>query len=88
MLNQYFKSLGLKKSALFDLLDAEKNTGLTLTDSFAMSPAAAVSGWYFAHPDSKYFGLGKVNEEQIRDISERKGLDYDSNKKWYSSVSI
>ena len=44
--------------------------------------------WYFAHPDSKYFGLGKVNEEQIRDISKRKRLDYDSNKKWYSSVLI
>ena len=64
------------------------SVGISLTDSLAMLPASSVSGWYFAHPDSKYFGLGKVNEEQIRDISKRKGLDYDSNKKWYSSVLI
>ena len=77
-----------EKIGLFELLNVSESIGVSLTDSLAMMPASSVSGWYFAHPDSKYFGLGKVNKEQIRDISERKGLDYDSNKKWYSSVSI
>jgi len=77
-----------EKIGLFELLDVPKNIGVHLTESLAMMPASSVSGWYFAHPDSKYFGLGKVNEEQIRDICERKQLDYDSNKKWYSSILI
>ena len=77
-----------EKIGLFELLDVSKNIGVNLTESLAMMPASSVSGWYFAHPDSKYFGLGKVNEEQIRDICERKQVDYDSNKKWYSSVLI
>ena len=77
-----------EKIGLFELLNVSDSVGISLTDSLAMLPASSVSGWYFAHPDSKYFGLGKVNEEQIRDISKRKGVDYDSNKKWYSSVLI
>ena len=77
-----------EKIGLFELLDVSKNIGVNLTESLAMMPASSVSGWYFAHPDSKYFGLGKVNEEQIRDICERKQVDYDSNKKWYSSTLI
>ena len=77
-----------EKIGLFELLDVSKNIGINLTESLAMMPASSVSGWYFAHPDSKYFGLGKVNEEQIRDICERKQVDYDSNKKWYSSILI
>jgi len=77
-----------EKIGLFELLDVSKNIGVNLTESLAMMPASSVSGWYFAHPDSKYFGLGKVNEEQIRDICERKQVDYDSNKKWYSSILI
>ena len=77
-----------EKIGLFELLNVSDSVGISLTDSLAMLPASSVSGWYFAHPNSKYFGLGKVNEEQIRDISKRKGLDYDSNKKWYSSVLI
>ena len=77
-----------EKIGLFELLDVSKNIGVNLTESLAMLPASSVSGWYFAHRDSKYFGLGKVNEEQIRDICERKQVDYDSNKKWYSSILI
>jgi len=77
-----------EKIGLFELLDVSKNIGVNLTESLAMMPASSVSGWYFAHPDSKYFGLGKVNEEQVRDICQRKQVDYDSNKKWYSSILI
>ena len=77
-----------EKIGLFELLNVSDSVGISLTDSLAMLPVSSVSGWYFAHPDSKYFGLGKVNEEQIRDISKRKGVDYDSNKKWYSSILI
>ena len=76
-------------SADFQLSDKLSfNSKLQLTESYAVYPASSVSGWYFAHPDSKYFGLGKVNEEQIRDISQRKGLDFEVNKKWYSSILI
>ena len=77
-----------EKIGLFELLNVSESIGISLTDSLAMMPASSVSGWYFAHPDSKYFGLGKVNEEQIRDISQRKGLDFEVNKKWYSSILI
>ncbi|MDF1764124.1 MAG: methionine synthase, partial [Oleibacter sp.] len=54
-----------EKTALFKLLDAEKHTGVSLTESFAMYPTAAVSGWYFSHPESKYFGLGKIDKDQV-----------------------
>jgi 5-methyltetrahydrofolate--homocysteine methyltransferase len=77
-----------EKIGLFELLNVSENIGVSLTESLAMMPASSVSGWYFAHPDSKYFGLGKVNQEQIRELSERKGLDFEANKKWYSSILI
>lgn len=73
-----------EKTALFKLLDAEKHTGVTLTESFAMYPTAAVSGWYFSHPQSKYFGLGKINKDQVADIAERKGMDLDTMERWLS----
>lgn len=63
-----------EKKILFELLDVEKNTGITLTDSFAMYPTASVSGFYFAHPESKYFGLGKIGEDQVADYARRKGI--------------
>ena len=59
---------------------------MSLTESLAMYPTAAVSGWYFAHPQAKYFGLGKITEEQIKDISQRKGLSFDEMDRWLSSV--
>ena len=64
-----------EKETLFDLLDATEKTGITLTESYAMSPAAAVSGWYFSHPEARYFGVGKIDEDQVRDYAKRKGLD-------------
>jgi len=71
-----------EKSKLFELLDVEKNIGLKLTESFAMYPAAAVSGWYFAHPDSKYFGLGKIAKDQVISFAKRKGMSIDEAEKW------
>lgn len=62
-----------EKRTLFNLLAAEENTGIELTESFAMVPTAAVSGLYFAHPESKYFGLGKINKEQVDNYATRKG---------------
>jgi 5-methyltetrahydrofolate--homocysteine methyltransferase len=71
-----------EKRTLFDLLDAENQTGTTLTESFAMHPGASVSGLYFSHPDSKYFGVGKIGEDQVRDYAERKGVSVDYVEKW------
>jgi len=64
-----------EKRTLFNLLDAEKNAGITLTESYAMYPAAAVSGVYFSHPDSQYFAVGKINKEQVEDYAKRKGVN-------------
>jgi len=71
-----------EKRILFDLLQAEKNTGIELTDSFAMFPASSVSGFYFGNPDSKYFGLGKVYKDQIEDYAKRKNMDLPVIEKW------
>jgi len=56
------------------VLDATRHTGIELTESFAMAPAAAVSGWYFAHPDARYFGVGKIGRDQVEDYAARKGI--------------
>ncbi|KUY25992.1 methionine synthase [Elizabethkingia ursingii] len=74
----------LEKNMIWDVLNVEKNIGVKLTESLAMWPAASVSGYYFAHPMSKYFGLGKIKEDQLQDYTERKGIDYDLAKKWLS----
>ncbi|AJW64499.1 Methionine synthase [Elizabethkingia miricola] len=74
----------LEKNMIWDVLKVEENIGVKLTESLAMWPAASVSGYYFAHPMSKYFGLGKIKEDQLRDYTERKGIDYDLAKKWLS----
>ncbi len=63
-----------EKVKLFNLLDAEKSAGISLTESFAMFPAASVSGFYFAHPDSRYFAVGKIMNDQVMDYAERKGI--------------
>lgn len=73
-----------EKRLLFDVLDAEKATGIHLTESFAMYPTAAVSGFYFAHPQSKYFGLGKINKDQVEEYAKRKGVDVAYVEKWLS----
>ncbi|GAA0532364.1 methionine synthase [Chitinophaga japonensis] len=71
-----------EKYKLFDLLDATNNTGITLTESLAMYPAASVSGWYLAHPDSKYFGIGKIEKDQVEDYAQRKGWTLEEAEKW------
>ena len=73
-----------EKAALFRLLNPEENAGLTLTENFAMFPSAAVSGWYFSHPESKYFGLGKIDKDQVEDISARKGEEIHVMERWLS----
>ncbi|CAM2009423.1 methionine synthase [Acanthopleuribacter pedis] len=71
-----------EKWTLFELLDVTNRIGLELTESCAMMPAAAVSGWYFAHPESFYFGLGKIDERQVADYAERKELDIKVMERW------
>jgi 5-methyltetrahydrofolate--homocysteine methyltransferase len=71
-----------EKRTLFDLLEAEKATGIALTESFAMHPGASVSGLYFSHPDSKYFGVGKIGDDQARDYAARKGVTLEYVQKW------
>tara|TARA_B100000405_G_C16660937_1_gene402033 strand:- start:756 stop:1178 length:423 start_codon:yes stop_codon:yes gene_type:complete len=71
-----------EKRKLFDLLEAENNTGINLTDSFAMLPASSVSGFYFAHPQSQYFGLGKISKDQVEDYAQRKGMDVEIMERW------
>ena len=66
-----------EKQTLFRLLDATHHTGITLTENYAMSPAAAVSGWYFSHPDSRYFGVGKIDRDQLEAYARRKQLSLD-----------
>jgi 5-methyltetrahydrofolate--homocysteine methyltransferase len=78
----------LEKLNIFQLLNATNEIGVSLTESLAMTPASSVSGWYFAHPDAKYFGLGKITEEQVQNIAERKGESYESIERWYSSVLV
>jgi 5-methyltetrahydrofolate--homocysteine methyltransferase len=74
-----------EKPGLFKLLDATANSGVTLTESMAMLPAAAVSGWYFAHPESHYFGVGKIKEDQLESLAKRKGMDVEVMRRWLSS---
>ena len=69
---------------LFDLLRVEENAGITLTESFAMLPAASVSGYYFSHPQSQYFGVGKIERDQVEDYARRKGMDVASVERWLS----
>lgn len=70
------------KPILFDLLDAPKNTGLTLTESFAMWPTAAVSGFYFGHPQAEYFGVARVGRDQLEDYAQRRGVELATAERW------
>ncbi len=74
----------LEKKTIWSLLNVTENTGIELTDSLAMFPTAAVSGYYFAHPDSKYFGLGKITKDQLEDYSKRKKITIEEAEKWLS----
>ncbi|MFQ5651261.1 MAG: methionine synthase [bacterium] len=71
-----------EKRLLFDLLGVEKNTGIALTETFAMHPAASVCGFYFAHPQAKYFSVGKIGRDQVDDYSRRKGMNPEEVEKW------
>ena len=71
-----------EKAALWRLLDAERTTGIRLTESYAMFPTAAVSGWYFSHPESHYFGVGQVDREQVASYAVRKGVSLDEMERW------
>jgi 5-methyltetrahydrofolate--homocysteine methyltransferase len=75
-----------EKRIIFDLLEVEKNTGITLTESMAMYPTAAVSGLYFAHPDAHYFGVGKIQRDQVEDYSRRKNMKVEEVERWLGSV--
>ncbi len=71
-----------EKPLLWELLDAETNSGTQLTESYAMWPAAAVSGFYLSHPDATYFGLGKINKDQVEDYAQRKGMSINDAERW------
>jgi 5-methyltetrahydrofolate--homocysteine methyltransferase len=73
-----------EKATLFSLLDAEKNCGVTLSDNFAMDPASSVSGWYFSHPESRYFAAGKIGHDQLVSLAARKGMNEKELTRWLS----
>ena len=75
-----------EKPIIFSLLDVEKNDGIKLTESMAMYPAASVSGLYFAHPEAKYFNVGKIGKDQVLDYHRRKGMSIEEIEKWLSPI--
>ncbi|MBA4805592.1 MAG: methionine synthase [Brevundimonas sp.] len=75
-----------EKATLFRLLQAEANAGMQLTDSFAMNPPASVSGLYFAHPESHYFGVGRIDRDQVEDYARRKGWDLATAERWLAPI--
>jgi len=75
-----------EKATLFKLLSPEDNIGVELTENFAMSPAAAVSGFYYAHPESSYFATGKISRDQVESLAERKGMSISDMERWLSPV--
>ncbi len=72
----------LEKETIWELLKVKESIGVVLTESLAMWPAASVSGYYFAHPEAKYFGLGKIDQDQLKDFAERKGIPLEKAQKW------
>lgn len=75
-----------EKIKIFDLLQAEEKAGIQLTESMAMTPTAAVSGWYFAHPESRYFNVGKIGKDQVEDYANRKNISLDECEKWLQPI--
>ena len=75
-----------EKQSLFDLLEATRKIDVDLTENFAMTPAASVSGFYFSHPDAKYFGLGKIDQDQVESYAQRKGMVLSEAERWLSPV--
>ena len=74
-----------EKSLLWDLLQVKENTGIILTESNAMYPASSVSGFYFSHPQSRYFGVGKIEKDQVESLAERKNLSIEAMERWLQS---
>jgi 5-methyltetrahydrofolate--homocysteine methyltransferase len=75
-----------EKAVLFSLLDAPAHTGIELTESFAMNPPASVSGLYFAHPEAHYFGVGRIERDQVQDYARRKGWDAAEAERWLAPI--
>ena len=75
-----------EKALLWQLLDVEAKTGIQITESYAMYPAASVSGWYFSHPDSRYFGVGRIGRDQAEDYARRKGMSLAEAERWLSPI--
>lgn len=75
-----------EKRTLWQLLKVEKNTGIQLTENYAMYPTAAVSGWYFSHPQSTYFGVGQITPEQVEDLAQRKGMNVQEMTRWLQPI--
>ena len=75
----------MEKTTLWSLLDVERNTGIQLTESYAMLPAASVSGWYFARPEAKYFQVGKIGRDQAEDYARRQGIPLAVVERWLAS---
>jgi 5-methyltetrahydrofolate--homocysteine methyltransferase len=73
-----------EKWALFDLLGAPDRAGITLTEHLAMYPASSVSGWYFAHPEARYFNVAKIGRDQVEDYARRKGMEVAEVERWLS----
>ncbi len=77
-----------EKGKLFELLDVTNSIGIQLTESYAMYPAASVSGWYFAHPEARYFGVGKITDDQVKDYAHRKGMSIEEAGRWLAPNKI
>ena len=75
-----------EKRTLWELLNVEEETGITLTESCAMYPAASVSGWYFSHPESKYMRVGQVSKDQIESYAKRKDMSVADAERWLASI--
>ena len=75
-----------EKETLFKLLDAEARIGVKLTESYAMWPGSSVSGFYYAHPESRYFGIGKIERDQVEDYARRKGWDMAKAERWLAPL--
>tara|TARA_B100000315_G_scaffold212344_1_gene209665 strand:- start:1740 stop:5426 length:3687 start_codon:yes stop_codon:yes gene_type:complete len=75
-----------EKASLWELLGVEKHTGIRLTENFAMLPAASISGFYFSHPGSRYFGTGKIGRDQVEDLAKRKGMSMQELERWLSPI--
>jgi len=75
-----------EKETLWRLLEPDVRIGIELTESFAMYPGASVSGWYFAHPEARYYGLGKIQKDQVADYAERKGMSREEVERWLAPV--